>query len=227
MLPLPLVVFAVAAVVVVALILSLVARSRLPSKNLPEDYHELRPTFLVQVSSVAFYVFLVVRAVTLDAVDLLVGRLLGQQPRRVVEPVAFRAGPPLKSGLKDVYERRMYGRISDTFNRPITGEAGGEVTVCAREWSQKTGELELTGEKIRCLNLGSYNYLGFGGCVARPCAQAVRRPSALPGDAHAGPRPAQMRRILHAPGAADSDGGRHHDLIHARRCGHGRRARGV
>lgn len=158
-------VLAVLAVLALALaVWALVLRRRKPAPQLPADYHELQPSTSVYISSVAFYIFLVARAITLDLIDRALAALPWRRRAPDAAPEPVRRGPPLKSGLQDLYERRMYGRISDTFNRPITGEAGAEVTVLAREWSRTTGELELTGEQIRCINLGSYNYLGFGGC---------------------------------------------------------------
>ena len=75
---------------------------------------------------------------------------------------------PLFSGWTDLYTRRLYGRIEDCWNRPIHGEAADTLQLCVRErsgWGDDA-PLTLTGEKRRVLNLGSYNYLGFGGVDA-------------------------------------------------------------
>merc|ERR1712063_140654 len=58
----------------------------------------------------------------------------------------------------------MFNRIMDLFARPITGVPGAYVDVLMRtgeDNSINTRALEFTGEVRRCLNLGSYNYLGF------------------------------------------------------------------
>ena len=73
---------------------------------------------------------------------------------------------PLFSGWTDLYTRRLYGRIEDCWNRPIGGAPTGEVDVLMRArrgWFCGDEPLALTGETRRCINLASYNYLGFGG----------------------------------------------------------------
>ncbi|KMZ59378.1 Long chain base biosynthesis protein [Zostera marina] len=70
---------------------------------------------------------------------------------------------PLCSGLEDFYTRRMYLRIQDCFNRPITSAPKTWIDVVRRCSTDNNSILNPTGETIRCLNLGSYNYLGFAG----------------------------------------------------------------
>ncbi|KAK4747323.1 hypothetical protein SAY87_026360 [Trapa incisa] len=53
-------------------------------------------------------------------------------------------------GLEDFYTRRLYLRIQDCFGRPISSAPDAWFDV-----------VERTTKKSRCLNLGSYNYLGF------------------------------------------------------------------
>ena len=53
-----------------------------------------------------------------------------------------------------------YHRIQDCFNRPYTGPPGAEIKVVERV--TKDGVVyETKGSSKKCLNLGSYNYLGF------------------------------------------------------------------
>ena len=68
---------------------------------------------------------------------------------------------PLLSGWVDFYTRRLYRRIEDVFNRPVKGSVGSWMDVMKREWIDD--RLVPTGETVHCLNLGSYNYLGFAG----------------------------------------------------------------
>lgn len=93
---------------------------------------------------------------------------------------------PLLSDFEDFYTRRLYLRIQDCWGRPIRGTAGAWIDVlervqerawsplncrlkpcrvgnavatrrkCGREWPT-----DPTGVVNRCLNLGSYNYLGY------------------------------------------------------------------
>jgi len=73
-----------------------------------------------------------------------------------------RGRPPLFTTSASFYTRRLYGRIKDAWNRPITGTPGRVVSVLIQTRT-KDGEFVLTGEKRPCLNLGSYNYLGNAG----------------------------------------------------------------
>lgn len=59
------------------------------------------------------------------------------------------------------YLRWLYGRISDAWDRPITGVPGTWIDVLERESKDRNWTYTFTGNKIRCLNMGSYNYLGF------------------------------------------------------------------
>ncbi|PVU98804.1 hypothetical protein BB559_001266 [Furculomyces boomerangus] len=68
---------------------------------------------------------------------------------------------PLISDFESLWIRRLYTRISDAFNRPITGVAGGHVTLLERTSKDHNKTFELTGKKTEVLNLASYNYLGF------------------------------------------------------------------
>jgi len=68
---------------------------------------------------------------------------------------------PLLKSWENFYTRRLYSRIVDVFNRPITGPAGAHINLLPRK-SVGTGyEVDEKGSNRRCLNLGSYNYLGF------------------------------------------------------------------
>ncbi|OMJ07295.1 Serine palmitoyltransferase 2 [Smittium culicis] len=68
---------------------------------------------------------------------------------------------PLISDFESLWIRRLYTRISDCFSRPITGVAGGYVTLLERNSKDHNKTFELTGKSERVLNLASYNYLGF------------------------------------------------------------------
>ncbi|KAI5190875.1 serine palmitoyltransferase [Nematocida sp. AWRm77] len=73
-----------------------------------------------------------------------------------------RGKPVLVTANASFYTRRLYGRIQDAWNRPITGTPGRFVNVLLRS-KRKDGGLQMTGEVRKCLNLGSYNYLGYSG----------------------------------------------------------------
>ena len=74
---------------------------------------------------------------------------------------------PITSDFEDFFTRRVYGRIHDCWNRPIASCASTTIDVIERErvYTDKglyTMGMSESGRKIRALNLGSYNYLGFG-----------------------------------------------------------------
>jgi len=83
-------------------------------------------------------------------------------------PRANRTPPgyaPLMSDFDSFYTRRFYKRIEDVFNRPICSAPDSWLDVMLREPAlAKDGETPChkpSGRVQRCLNLASYNYLGF------------------------------------------------------------------
>ncbi|KAI8137261.1 pyridoxal phosphate-dependent transferase [Fennellomyces sp. T-0311] len=79
---------------------------------------------------------------------------------------------PLVSDFDSFYTRRMYMRIRDCWNRPITGVPTRITTVLERETTDFNKTFNLTGKKIDAINFASYNYLGFAQAEG-PCANAV------------------------------------------------------
>jgi serine palmitoyltransferase len=96
---------------------------------------------------------------------------------------------PLLKSWENFYTRRLYHRIQDCFNRPIASNPGASIQVLERvsddgnktmqlmgtledlnseiqrsEYASKSHFVELPDGRVArsCLNLGSYNYLGFG-----------------------------------------------------------------
>ncbi|GFP92046.1 long chain base biosynthesis protein 2a [Phtheirospermum japonicum] len=68
---------------------------------------------------------------------------------------------PICSGAEDFYIRRLYSRIQDCFNRPISSPPDAWINVVERISEDNNKTLKRTTKVIRCLNLGSFNYLGF------------------------------------------------------------------
>eukprot|EP00808_Paulinella_micropora_P030818 g46763.t1 len=75
---------------------------------------------------------------------------------------------PILYDTNDFFTRRLYKRMDDCWNRPIASAAGTWIDVierdrvCKDSFHTTGGPLKLTGILRKCLNLGSYNYLGFG-----------------------------------------------------------------
>ncbi len=75
------------------------------------------------------------------------------------------------------YHRYLYTRISDCWNRPIASCPGARMDVIERVSDDYNVTFKPTGKLINCLNLGSYNYLGFAennGAVTDACVANVR-----------------------------------------------------
>ena len=94
---------------------------------------------------------------------------------------------PITSDYEEFFRRRVYGRVVDCFNRPITGPATGTIK-CLNRQPPKNGFCHLEEDVERtlmegkpftedhyreCLNLSSYNYLGFGQPGHKLCEKNV------------------------------------------------------
>jgi len=138
---------------------------------------EAEPSFAIKAHAMSGYVLLILRGGLLDALEgifVLAVAMLSMWRRAMsgkdtsttrVVASSKRVGPNIWTGWVVFYTRRLYSRIEDCWNRPITGEASSSLQLCVRK---RVGfgdgaPLRMTGATQRCLNLGSYNYLGFGG----------------------------------------------------------------
>ncbi|KAL0077813.1 pyridoxal phosphate-dependent transferase [Phycomyces blakesleeanus] len=81
---------------------------------------------------------------------------------------------PLVSDFDSFYTRRLYVRIRDCWNRPITGVASRTVKLLDRESRDFNKTFKLTGTITETLNFASYNYLGFAQATG-PCATEVEQ----------------------------------------------------
>jgi len=79
---------------------------------------------------------------------------------------------PLYADFESFYTRNLYTRIRDCWNRPICSVAGAEVTLLDRDSEDYNWNFSITGKTTRVINMGSYNYLGFGECTG-PCTDAA------------------------------------------------------
>jgi serine palmitoyltransferase len=70
----------------------------------------------------------------------------------------------LVNDFENFFVLRMFARIRDCWDRPICSKPDSHITVMERgpiPPPMNSLPLELTGKTRECLNLGSYNYLGF------------------------------------------------------------------
>lgn len=79
---------------------------------------------------------------------------------------------PLVSDFESFYVRRQKHRLSDCFSRITTGVPGRYITVFDRYSTDYNDTYVYTGKTTDCLNLSSYNYLGFAQSVGQ-CTDAA------------------------------------------------------
>eukprot|EP00126_Sphaerothecum_destruens_P012282 Sdes_comp21052_c0_seq1m19741 len=103
--------------------------------------------------------------------DFLLGRGILKKACRGKPKTGF---VPLYNDFESFYTRNLYTRISDCWNRPITNVAGAYVDVLERKSNDYNRTFQLTGRVQHCLNLGSYNYLGFAE-NSGPCAEYAKQ----------------------------------------------------
>lgn len=93
----------------------------------------------------------------------------------------------LYDAFESFYSRYVYRRVRDCWNRPITSVPGAELTLKDRITPDYGWSFEFLGTETRCLNLGSYNYLGFAEATGT-CADEAERTAREMGLALASPR---------------------------------------
>lgn len=79
----------------------------------------------------------------------------------------------LFSSWESFYTRRLYHRIQDCWNRPICSAPASRFTLMLRESRDNNRSLVTTGETLECINVGSYNYLGFADDWRISCRKEV------------------------------------------------------
>ncbi|KAL5463711.1 hypothetical protein EMCRGX_G032636 [Ephydatia muelleri] len=72
------------------------------------------------------------------------------------------------------YSRNLYRRVRDCWNRPVCSTPGPYIDLVDRYSEDDNWTFKNTGTITHTMNLGSYNYLGFGECRGR-CAEAATR----------------------------------------------------
>lgn len=105
--------------------------------------------------------------------DLL--RRLGFEKIPKAEPI-ISGWVPLYNSFEAFYTRNLYRRIRDCWNRPIGSVPAAYVDLLDRETPDQGWTFNFTGKKTKCLNMGSYNYLGFAensGVCAKEAKEAI------------------------------------------------------
>ncbi|NWH16632.1 SPTC2 palmitoyltransferase, partial [Grus americana] len=82
---------------------------------------------------------------------------------------------PLYQDFENFYNRNLYMRIRDSWNRPICSVPGAKVDMMERVSHDYNWTFTYTGKVIKdIINMGSYNYLGFAQ-KAGPCQEAAAK----------------------------------------------------
>lgn len=91
-------------------------------------------------------------------------------PLKIVREKNRDGYPPLFDKFSAFYSRYVYRRIRDCWNYPICSVPGKEVVLKERYTPDNGWTFKFTGRELKCLNLASYNYLGFAESSG-PCAE--------------------------------------------------------
>jgi serine palmitoyltransferase len=81
--------------------------------------------------------------------------------RLAKEPESTRDFVPLYQDYESFYTRNLYRRIRDCWNRPVCSVPGAELVLLDRYTEDFGWTFKYPGSVTKCLNFGSYNYLGF------------------------------------------------------------------
>ncbi|XP_063371674.1 serine palmitoyltransferase 3-like [Cydia amplana] len=70
---------------------------------------------------------------------------------------------PLYRPFDEFYSRYVYRRVRHCFNRPVCSAPDAEITLMERSSDDYNWTMRFTGREQPCVNLGSYNYVGYRG----------------------------------------------------------------
>ncbi|XP_076682291.1 serine palmitoyltransferase long chain base subunit isoform X2 [Andrena cerasifolii] len=80
---------------------------------------------------------------------------------------------PLYEHFERFYLRYVYRRVRDCWNRPICSVPGATVTLKDRVTPDYGWTFRFTGTTTECVNLGSYNYLGFAEATGKCADESI------------------------------------------------------
>ncbi|KAJ3413900.1 serine palmitoyltransferase component [Chytridiales sp. JEL 0842] len=151
-----------------------------PPEDDMEHCIEKTPLFVLVTTYISYFILIVFGHIR----DFIGSRI---NPKAYVHLRAKKGYAPINSGFDTFYQRTIYVRTRDAFNRPCTNVPGRTVTLLERTTKDGNRSFQLTGTTRTVLNLSSYNYLGFAQNDG-PCADAVETSIRKHGIATASPR---------------------------------------
>mmetsp|Transcript_14502 Transcript_14502/g.28064 ORF Transcript_14502/g.28064 Transcript_14502/m.28064 type:complete len:511 (-) Transcript_14502:131-1663(-) len=137
-------------------------RMRSRTKSI-SDLAEPAQSSIVQFSTYFIYVCAVLLGLWYDLVDL----ILRRNRRRAPEGYA-----PVVKGFDSFYSRHLASRLWNCLNNVVSSTPGARIDVVQRQ-RHPDGRVELLDSTKNCLNLGSYNYLGFADDWQNTCRDRV------------------------------------------------------
>lgn len=175
-------------------------RSRYASSNQKEADHEVKLPLFAAYTTYLGYAVLILCGHIRDLFAKILGHGRYLRRKTPYNSDNLECYAPLLKSWENFYTRRLYHRIQDCFNRPIASNPGATIHVLERVSRDGNKTLDLLGtlddldtDKQRqkytasshfkevsdnrvvreCLNLGSYNYLGFGDDWHLTCKKEV------------------------------------------------------
>jgi len=122
-------------------------------------------SFPMRVATFFAFVYLVAYGLT-SKLLLTIQQYIRSQKDPLNEPSKGPGYSKLLKGFGAFYQRVMFAVINDCWSRPVCSAPGVWIDVRQRKGQHVLDlDLKMTDEITRCLNLGSYNYLGFATAV--------------------------------------------------------------
>ena len=145
--------------------------SRHPGGPFPEPVIDEPPYFYLLTTYISYLIL-----IAFGHVRDFFGKRFRQAHYRHLKPRNGYAA--LNSDFDNFYIRRLKHRITDCFERPVTGVPGRNITLIDRATDDYNDHFYFTGTTTDTLNLSSYNYLGFAqseGSCADAAEEALRK----------------------------------------------------
>lgn len=119
------------------------------------------PPYYIVLTTYLDYLFLIIMGHIKDFFGMTF------MPQHFSAMVAKNGYPPWYSAFESFYPRRLKRRLDDCFARPISGVPGRYINVFNRGSPDYNDTFYYDGTVTPCLNLSSYNYLGFAQSVGK------------------------------------------------------------
>ena len=143
-----------------------------PKSTYSEADNFEEPPFRYSIAGYISYIFLFVVGYVREF-------LWGMGPlggaKKIAETNKRKGYTPLYASFESFYTRNVYRRLKDVFNRPIASVPGAKVTLVNRTsedhfwtWNMDRNP----NNNVECINLASYNYLGFAE-KSGPCTDSA------------------------------------------------------